>query len=497
MSHDDLDDELDRRLTAAGESWRAEHQPTPVGLPGGRRRPAWVVPLAAAASVALLAGGAAVAVDVLGGHRDGSAPPAGTTQERWDPDLPPGLVPADVPGAVPPVNQPVRFPEAEAAGGYTPALSQADGVRGCSAKDVEVETAGAMRMTMRAAADDVRCSISYLPFLQYEKDGRPVEVPTSTTDPGPGNWPASVLVTPDQPAVLDISWSGWCASAEPLFDTIQLIFDDNSDLKIPAPRVDPCPARDFADDDMHYVGWVPQGFTFDPIAAMPVKARLVDTVKGPGGLPTWVVELTAKGRDVDLDTCPSWEVRQGEEQSASWRLNCAAVPDKRADGTPYLPAGKPVRFAVWVSYGGTDAVLTWRLTTVDGPVTVRLTQGPEAPTGEPRRVVERDANLHLWLSNQSFDDPEVGLTVEIDGKEMLDEQLAVEGQHNFVDFHFAVPAGEHRVVVTSDTGARVERTVRVPERGDRWAAALFLTGEKDGAPDSIDWMFQDHPIAWA
>jgi hypothetical protein len=491
-----LDDELDRRLTEAGESWRAAHPLPDVQLPGRRPRPAWVAPLAAAAAVALLAGGATVAVEATRGHRDGSAPPADTGQRRWDPDLPPGLLPAEVPGAVPPVNQVVEAPRAEAAGRYDPAPSEAAGARPCTAADVrfniEPSSPVAERLTLTAARPDVRCSVGRMPFLQFAAGERNVEVPTDYADPEPGDWPASVLVTGDRRAVLETQYA-WCDAP---FDTLQLFFEDNSRQDIAVPTTtQSCPLT--VDDTMRYRGWEPEGFTFRPVASMPVDARLVDTVEGPRGLPTWVVELTAQGRDVPLDTCPSWEVRQGAEESASWRLNCAGVQTRRADGTPYLPAGEPVRFAIWVAYGGTDAALTWRLTTPDGPVTVPLTKGPEAPTGETRQVPERDANLHLWLSNQSFEDPEVGLTVSIDGTQLLDEELKVAGQHNFVQFHFAVAAGEHQVVVTSDTGARLERTITVPARGDRWASALFWTGEKKGQQDVLDWMFQDHPIAWA
>ncbi len=489
------DDELDRRLRVAGESWRAAHPLHEVPLPGRRPRPAWVAPLAAAASVALLAGGAAVAVEVMGGHEDGSAP-AGTDQERWDPDLPPGLLPADVPGAVPPVNQVVRFPAAEAAGAYTPRVWESEGVRSCRAGDVRLRAAadapGSVRMTLSTTGPQVRCTVGQLPFLQYEKGGRPAEVETAKADPRPGDWPASVVVTADRPAVLDTSWTGWCAPATTV-DTVQLFFEDSSDLEVPAPAGASCDTVDFADDQMHYVGWEPEGFTFEPISSMPVEARLVDTVEGPRGLPTWVVELTAR-RDVELSTCPSWEVRQGAEESASWRLNCAAVPDHRADGTPYLPAGEPVRFAIWVPYGGSSAALSWVLTTVDGPVTVPLTEGPEAPTGEPRRLVERDANVHVYVSVGFDEATEVSLSV--DGTQVLDEPFRSQGQDVPTAVELAVPAGRHTVVLESGTGARREVTLGVPARGDRWVNLELWDDPATAGEGRFEWRVQDSPPAF-
>ena len=493
MTEDLRDEELDRRLRAAGEAWRDEHQPVRVHVPGPRRR-AWVVPVAAAASVALLVGGAVVASRLTA---DRAAGPADTTQKRWDPDLPPGLLPAEVPGTVPPVNQVVEFPRVEAAGTYTPRVWQAAGVRECSADDVSLtpeagEVPGAVRLVLAAAADDVRCSVGWLPFLQYRGDGRNVEVPTAQQDPRPGEWPASVVVAADQRAVVETSWIGWCGGQDQPVDTLELTFTDNTQLRVAAPDAVPCPATDFADDELHLTGWAPEGFTFEKRDSFgPISARLVDTVTGPRGLPTWVVELTA-AKDVDLDTCPSYEVRQGSEESASWRLNCDGVPHHREDGRPYLPAGTPVRFAIWVPYGGTDAALTWRLQTPSGAIAVPLTGGPDAPTGDPRRVVERDANLHLYVA-VGFGEP-VRLTMSIDGTQVVDDSFESQGQDAPTAVQLAVPAGSHRVVVTSDTGARRELTLDVPASGDQWAQLEVWDDPDADGNGSIEWTVQGSPM---
>ena len=492
----DLDDELDRRLSAAGEAWRSRHVPVPVegpvDVPEQRGQP-WLMPVAVAAVVALLAGGAAVATDVLRGHRDGSAP-VDSLGHRWDPDLPPGLLPAEVPGTVPPVNQRVEHPVAEAAGAFTPALVATLGRPACRASDVELSSepgrdAGEVRFTVSAVRADTACVVSRNPFLEYSRGGRPAEVPTASEDPAPGDWPAAVLLTADQRAVLPTTWSGWCHDLP--FDSVRMYFEDNSFADAAVPQgVATC--RGGEPDEMHVAGWEPEGFTFRPAGSFAgLRARLVDTVTGPEDLPTWVVELTAT-RDVDLDTCPSWEVQRGEEHTASWRLNCAGVPDRRADGTPYLPAGKPVRFAVWTPYGGNDAALTWRLTTPDGPVSVPLAEGPAAPTGEPREVTEREANVHLYVTI-GFRDP-VPVTLSIDGVPLLAETVEHQGGAAPLPVQLAVPAGRHTLRVESGTGATRDITLDVPEHGDQWAQVEVWDDPAQHGRGSIEWTTQRSPM---
>jgi hypothetical protein len=497
-------DDLDRRLQEAGARWRSDQ-----GAPGldahevadlvGRRRHRWVAPLAVAAAVALLAGGAAVLADRLD---DGTAPgPATDSGERWDPDLPPGLLPAEVPGAVPPVNQPVSFPAAEVAGAFTPALTDVVGEPACGADDLDWgltrgDGDGEVVFRLAAARADVSCVLSRYPYLEHARDGEPVEVLARTPDPRAGDWPASVLVAPERPAVLRTTWAGWCGT--PPFDEVKLFLDDTEKRLEIAGAVTGC-TGDPADlpDRVLMTGWEPETWSLDPPADFSgLRAVLLETLEGPGGLPTWVVELTSP-RDLDLGTCPTWEVRQGEEESASWRLNCGGVRTKRPDGTPYLPAGRPVRFAIWASYGGSEAALTWVLRTPDGMIRVPLSEGPEAPTGEPRLVAEQDANLHFLVSNQSFEQPDVRLALTIDGVELVDEDFAVEGQHNYEQLHVALAAGEHTVELTSDTGARLVRTVTVPARGDRWVMASYRAETARDDTGTFDWLFQDSPIGIA
>ncbi|WCN80435.1 hypothetical protein [Micromonospora sp. LH3U1] len=113
-----------------------------------------------------------------------------------------------------------------------------------------------------------------------------------------------------------------------------------------------------------------------------------------------------------------------------------------------------------------------------------------------RLVEEHQADLHLWVSNQSFTDDPVVLTVSIDGTEIVDRRFAVEGQHNFVLFPVQVPPGRHVVRVVSGTGVDVQETFTMPEAGRQYAAIGYVNSV-DGRGRDVDWFIQSTPIAFA
>lgn len=121
-------------------------------------------------------------------------------------------------------------------------------------------------------------------------------------------------------------------------------------------------------------------------------------------------------------------------------------------------------------------------------------EDPPPTTGAIRLVDAKDADLHLYVSNQSFDDPDVRITVRVDGVLVVDDDFAVEGQHTWVSFPLAVPPGAHRVTATSDTGVELEQSVRVPRGEDRYAVVEHWTeaGEHD-----LTWLVQREPIGFA
>jgi hypothetical protein len=131
---------------------------------------------------------------------------------------------------------------------------------------------------------------------------------------------------------------------------------------------------------------------------------------------------------------------------------------------------------------------------------------PVAEAGEPSEestttqapitvASEADADLHLWISNQSFIDDPVGVTVEIDGVEVVRQEFAVEGQHNWVLFPIDLPPGMHVVTATSDTGVRMREKFRIPRQADRYAVVDYWNyDDPDGR--HFTWRLQREPVAF-
>ena len=121
---------------------------------------------------------------------------------------------------------------------------------------------------------------------------------------------------------------------------------------------------------------------------------------------------------------------------------------------------------------------------------------PDVTSGDAgvRVVEEREADLLLHVSNQSFDEERVRLTVEVDGVTVVDDDFDVEGQHTWIRFALAMPAGDHEVTATSDTGATLTETFRVP--GDEPRFAVLDHWGEQGTAD-LTWSFHRKPVAFA
>ncbi len=123
--------------------------------------------------------------------------------------------------------------------------------------------------------------------------------------------------------------------------------------------------------------------------------------------------------------------------------------------------------------------------------TVATSQGPDGTSGaavsEPTGVgAAQDevavGEVRLWVSNQSFDDDPVSVTIRVDGEVVVDDSFAVGGQHNWVSFDIAgLSSGPHELVAESDSGARTDGSFTLPDGESRWLVADYWydAGEPD------------------
>lgn len=121
---------------------------------------------------------------------------------------------------------------------------------------------------------------------------------------------------------------------------------------------------------------------------------------------------------------------------------------------------------------------------------------PPVETPAAIRLVDEDlADLHLWVSNQSFEDDRVTVTVSIDGTRLVDQPFDVQGQHNWVLFPVKLPAGSHEVTATSQTGAETHQRLTMPEKGRRYAVIGYWRDPGRDGPH-LDWLVRSHPIGF-
>jgi hypothetical protein len=131
-------------------------------------------------------------------------------------------------------------------------------------------------------------------------------------------------------------------------------------------------------------------------------------------------------------------------------------------------------------------------------VAVLLACGESGPA-DTRRLPTADpasANVVVWVSNQSFIDETVRITVRLDNRTVIDQDFDVEGQHNWIDFPLAVSPGEHEFTVTSDTQVRRSDRLTVPATGRRY---VVIDHWRDHKRDGGRFSFQssDQPVGFA
>jgi hypothetical protein len=106
--------------------------------------------------------------------------------------------------------------------------------------------------------------------------------------------------------------------------------------------------------------------------------------------------------------------------------------------------------------------------------------------------------VKLWVSNQSFEDDTVAITIEIDGVEIVADTFEVGGQHNWFSFMIdGLEPGEHTLTATSDTGAAFEGTFTPPPGEPRWMVVDYWYYPDDAEGRHFTFDESDEPIYFA
>ena len=110
-----------------------------------------------------------------------------------------------------------------------------------------------------------------------------------------------------------------------------------------------------------------------------------------------------------------------------------------------------------------------------------------------RLVGPDDADLVLYVSNQSFEDDNVRLKLAVDGVTVVDGDFPVKGQHNWIRFPLSLSSGSHGLTAESDTGATLKESFQVPGDDARYAVVNYWA---DDEPPMLEWHFQTDPVAF-
>jgi hypothetical protein len=118
-----------------------------------------------------------------------------------------------------------------------------------------------------------------------------------------------------------------------------------------------------------------------------------------------------------------------------------------------------------------------------------------APTGTGIDLRSDPPRLTLYISNQSYADPDVGITVSIDGEVVVSDRFPVRDQHHVAPFAVGIPPGDHTLTARSDGGTEHTVELTIPDGAPRWAAVLYWSYPEDDPPSfTVD--ISDEPISF-
>lgn len=122
-------------------------------------------------------------------------------------------------------------------------------------------------------------------------------------------------------------------------------------------------------------------------------------------------------------------------------------------------------------------------------------ESPPLAGGPPALEQAENGNFTLYVSNQSFERPNVDIAIVIDGRPAVDADFAVGDQHSWIEFRFALDDGEHALRVDSLGGdAILEKRFEV--KGKRWAVVDYWCCN-DASEPQFTFHVSAQPLAFA
>lgn len=220
------------------------------------------------------------------------------------------------------------------------------------------------------------CSVSGTPGVVLLTGGAHDGVPVQVEHAGAGGiwaYRHPVLLDRTHTAMLRVGWAeDWCAPPVRV-DALRLTIAGES---VRAPGLGRTPVCNGGTGPTPVMVWplFPSDYregsvttAWDRVAVRSPSFRHLSGVAG--ATLAFTVTLRAP-RDLSLSVCPDYEVYLiGDSTRTAERhqLNCAAVPFHLSDGTPYLPGGRAVRFAMQVTAPATAAPKgIWRIAIPSG-----------------------------------------------------------------------------------------------------------------------------------
>ena len=104
-----------------------------------------------------------------------------------------------------------------------------------------------------------------------------------------------------------------------------------------------------------------------------------------------------------------------------------------------------------------------------------------------------NGNFVLYVSNQSFAQTPIDVTIHINGKRAISSEFNVGNQHNWVKHIFSLQPGKHKLIIASNQGeATLEKEFEI--NGKRWSAIAYWYYPKKDGKKHFSFQIQNKPI---